>query len=156
MDSTPSTQHSPLLALPTVAESLDGGLSWRYLGVALHEEGWSLSHPFVFSWNGAVYMLPQVRCSANCRLLPVAPHNHRIPALPGNVAQPMPATQTLLQGEGSGALRLYKAVDFPLRWRGRAWQRQPVSSAIADLRCSPLLMPLLAPYPALPSPPLIL
>lgn len=22
----------------------------------------------------------------------------------------------LLQGEGSGALRLYKAVDFPLRW----------------------------------------
>ena len=66
----------PLLPLLTVAESLDGGVSWRYLGVALHEEGWSLSHPFVFSWNGGVYMLPQVQCSAKCRLLPVALHNH--------------------------------------------------------------------------------
>jgi hypothetical protein len=60
-----------------VAESHDGGASWRYLGLAL-DEPWHLSYPFVFQWQGQAYMLPE--------------------------------------GYGSGALRLYRAVEFPLHW----------------------------------------
>ena len=38
-----------------VAESTDGGISWRHLGIALDEE-WHLSYPFVFSYNGEVIL----------------------------------------------------------------------------------------------------
>lgn len=60
-----------------VAESLNGGATWRHLGIVLRES-WHLSYPHVFSWNGEVYMLPE--------------------------------------GSGSGGLRLYRAVEYPLRW----------------------------------------
>ena len=60
-----------------VAESIDGGITWRYLGVAL-SESWHLSYPHVFSWQGDVYMMPE--------------------------------------GYKSGSLRLYKAVQYPLKW----------------------------------------
>lgn len=36
-----------------VAESADGGASWKYLGIALEEE-WHLSFPYVFDYNGEV------------------------------------------------------------------------------------------------------
>ncbi|KAL4519176.1 hypothetical protein Ndes2526A_g00275 [Nannochloris sp. 'desiccata'] len=60
-----------------VAESLNGGATWQYIGIALSEP-WHLSYPYVFSWNNQVYMMPE--------------------------------------GSGSGSLRLYRAVDYPLRW----------------------------------------
>ncbi|GAB4816109.1 hypothetical protein N2152v2_003155 [Parachlorella kessleri] len=60
-----------------VAESQDGGGTWRYLGLAL-DEPWHLSYPFIFQHQGKMYMVPE--------------------------------------GYGSGALRLYRASDFPLRW----------------------------------------
>jgi hypothetical protein len=59
------------------AESLDGGATWQYIGIALSEP-WHLSYPHVFSWNSQVYMMPE--------------------------------------GSESGSLRLYRAVDYPLRW----------------------------------------
>lgn len=37
-----------------VAQSSDGGASWKYLGVALDEE-WHLSFPFVFTYNEEVF-----------------------------------------------------------------------------------------------------
>ncbi|KFM24944.1 Exostosin-2 [Auxenochlorella protothecoides] len=61
-----------------VAESRDGGASWRYLGIAL-DEAWHLSYPHVFSWEGQMYMVPE--------------------------------------GYQSGALRVYIAEEFPLKWR---------------------------------------
>ncbi len=60
-----------------MAESPDGGGTWRYLGLAL-DEPWHLSYPFIFQHQGKMYMVPE--------------------------------------GYGSGALRLYRASDFPLRW----------------------------------------
>ena len=36
-----------------VAESTDGGISWRHLGIALDEE-WHLSFPYVFDYDGQV------------------------------------------------------------------------------------------------------
>ena len=41
-----------------VARSTDAGLRWEHLGTAL-EEPWHLSYPFVYSWNGSVYMVPE-------------------------------------------------------------------------------------------------
>ena len=60
-----------------VAESQDGGVTWRYLGIVLREN-WHLSYPHVFSWKDHVYMMPE--------------------------------------GSGSGSLRLYRAVEYPLKW----------------------------------------
>ena len=53
----PVACRPPLAAPPAgdigVAESRDGGASWRYLGLAL-DEHWHLSYPFVFEWRGEV------------------------------------------------------------------------------------------------------
>jgi hypothetical protein len=73
-----------------VAESLDGGATWRYLGIALAER-WHLSYPHVFSWNNEVYMMPE--------------------------------------GSGSGSLRLYRAVDYPLRW---AIEKELINKPLVD------------------------
>lgn len=50
-----------------VAESLDGGATWQYIGIALSEP-WHLSYPHVFSWNGQVYMMPEGSESGSLRL----------------------------------------------------------------------------------------
>ncbi|KAI3851876.1 hypothetical protein MKW98_019875 [Papaver atlanticum] len=60
-----------------VAKSTDKGVTWEQLGIAL-DEGYHLSHPYVFNYNDEIYMIPE----------------------------------TSYKGE----LRLYKAVDFPLKW----------------------------------------
>lgn len=61
-----------------VARSLDNGASWEQLGVVLDEE-WHLSYPYVFDYNGQIYMMPE--------------------------------------GSKKGDLRLYRAVEFPLKWK---------------------------------------
>ncbi|XP_052199425.1 glucosamine inositolphosphorylceramide transferase 1-like [Diospyros lotus] len=60
-----------------VARSIDKGASWQQLGIALDED-WHLSYPYVFDYNGQVYMMPE--------------------------------------GSAKGDLRLYRAVEFPLKW----------------------------------------
>ncbi|KAF5765586.1 putative hexosyltransferase [Helianthus annuus] len=59
------------------ARSIDNGASWQQLGVVLDEE-WHLSYPFVFDYDGQIYMMPE--------------------------------------GSKKGDLRLYRAVEFPLKW----------------------------------------
>ncbi|XP_044979668.1 glucosamine inositolphosphorylceramide transferase 1-like [Hordeum vulgare subsp. vulgare] len=59
------------------AVSRDAGATWQQLGVVLDEE-WHLSYPYVFSYNGKVYMMPE--------------------------------------SSKNGDLRLYRALDFPLKW----------------------------------------
>lgn len=54
-----------------VAESLDGGATWRHLGIALSEP-WHLSYPFVFEWRGEAYMLPEGSGSGGLRLYKAA------------------------------------------------------------------------------------
>ncbi|XP_076940683.1 glucosamine inositolphosphorylceramide transferase 1-like [Bidens hawaiensis] len=61
-----------------VARSIDNGASWEQLGVVLDEE-WHLSYPYVFDYNGQIYMMPE--------------------------------------GSKKGDLRLYRAIEFPLRWK---------------------------------------
>ncbi|CAH8324383.1 unnamed protein product [Eruca vesicaria subsp. sativa] len=41
-----------------VAESTDKGATWKPLGIAL-DEPWHLSFPFVFNYNGQIYMMPE-------------------------------------------------------------------------------------------------
>ncbi|KAL4568886.1 hypothetical protein LXL04_024503 [Taraxacum kok-saghyz] len=41
-----------------VAKSVDNGASWEQLGVVLDEE-WHLSYPYVFDYNGQIYMMPE-------------------------------------------------------------------------------------------------
>lgn len=60
-----------------VAKSGDNGSTWQHLGIVLDEE-WHLSYPFVFSYHGKMYLMPE--------------------------------------GSKKGDLRLYRAVDFPLKW----------------------------------------
>ncbi|XP_078430352.1 glucosamine inositolphosphorylceramide transferase 1-like isoform X2 [Wolffia australiana] len=60
-----------------VARSRDNGSTWQHLGIIL-DEPWHLSYPFVFSYRGQVYLMPE--------------------------------------GSKNGDLRLYRAVDFPLKW----------------------------------------
>lgn len=60
-----------------VARSIDNGASWEQMGVVMDEE-WHLSYPYVFDYNGQIYMMPE--------------------------------------GSKKGDLRLYRAVDFPLKW----------------------------------------
>ncbi|KAK6136124.1 hypothetical protein DH2020_030140 [Rehmannia glutinosa] len=60
-----------------VAQSIDNGATWQQLGIALDED-WHLSYPFVFEYNGNIYMMPE--------------------------------------GSAKGDLRLYRAIDFPLKW----------------------------------------
>ena len=42
----------------------DDGIDWTYQGTVLHEP-WHLSYPFVFDWNGQIYMVPET-LGANC------------------------------------------------------------------------------------------
>jgi len=37
---------------------VDRGLTWKHLGIAL-DEPWHLSYPFLFRWEGEVYMMPE-------------------------------------------------------------------------------------------------
>ncbi|XP_077220207.1 glucosamine inositolphosphorylceramide transferase 1-like isoform X2 [Tasmannia lanceolata] len=41
-----------------VAKSTDMGATWQHLGIALDEE-WHLSYPYVFSYLGQIYMMPE-------------------------------------------------------------------------------------------------
>ncbi|KFK24897.1 hypothetical protein AALP_AA8G039100 [Arabis alpina] len=41
-----------------VAESIDNGATWKPLGLAL-DEAWHLSYPFVFNYNGEIYLMPE-------------------------------------------------------------------------------------------------
>ncbi|KAJ7545232.1 hypothetical protein O6H91_09G111700 [Diphasiastrum complanatum] len=50
-----------------VAESVDDGATWRYIGIALDEE-WHLSYPFVFEFNGQIYMMPEGSKNGDLRL----------------------------------------------------------------------------------------
>lgn len=50
-----------------VAESTDGGASWRHLGIALDEE-WHLSYPYVFEYDGQIYMMPEGSQKGDLRL----------------------------------------------------------------------------------------
>ncbi|AED90753.1 Glucosamine inositolphosphorylceramide transferase 1 [Arabidopsis thaliana] len=40
------------------AKSIDKGATWEPLGIAL-DEAWHLSFPFVFNYNGEIYMMPE-------------------------------------------------------------------------------------------------
>nr|XP_043613491.1 glucosamine inositolphosphorylceramide transferase 1 [Erigeron canadensis] len=61
-----------------VARSMDNGVTWEQLGVALDKD-WHLSHPYVFNYNHQIYMMPD--------------------------------------GRGKGDVRLYRAIEFPLKWK---------------------------------------
>lgn len=50
-----------------VAESSDQGLTWKYLGIALDEE-WHLSYPYVFEYEGEIYMMPEGSRNGDLRL----------------------------------------------------------------------------------------
>ncbi|ERN01297.1 glycosyltransferase family protein 64 protein C5 [Amborella trichopoda] len=50
-----------------VARSLDNSATWEHLGIALDEE-WHLSFPYVFSYNGEIYMLPEGSQKGDLRL----------------------------------------------------------------------------------------
>uniref|UniRef100_A0A5B6ZF53 Glucosamine inositolphosphorylceramide transferase 1 n=1 Tax=Davidia involucrata TaxID=16924 RepID=A0A5B6ZF53_DAVIN len=41
-----------------VARSIDKGATWQQLGIALDED-WHLSYPYVFEYNGQIYMMPE-------------------------------------------------------------------------------------------------
>lgn len=49
-----------------LAESCDG-LNWKYAKIVL-EEPFHLSYPFIFSWEGRYYMLPESRKAGSVRL----------------------------------------------------------------------------------------
>ncbi|KAK4798896.1 hypothetical protein SAY86_024261 [Trapa natans] len=61
-----------------VAKSSDKGATWEQLGIALDED-WHLSYPYVFEYQGQIYMMPE--------------------------------------GSAKGDLRIYRAIDFPLKWK---------------------------------------
>lgn len=50
-----------------VAKSVDNGASWEQLGVVLDEE-WHLSYPYVFDYNGQIYMMPEGSQKGDLRL----------------------------------------------------------------------------------------
>ncbi|XP_076898163.1 glucosamine inositolphosphorylceramide transferase 1-like [Bidens hawaiensis] len=50
-----------------VARSTDNGASWEQLGVVLDEE-WHLSYPYVFDYNGQIYMMPEGSKKGDLRL----------------------------------------------------------------------------------------
>ncbi|WOL15247.1 hypothetical protein Cni_G24028 [Canna indica] len=50
-----------------IAMSKDKGVTWQYLGIALDEE-WHLSYPYVFSYQGQIYMMPEGRKKGDLRL----------------------------------------------------------------------------------------
>ncbi|KAG6391512.1 hypothetical protein SASPL_149268 [Salvia splendens] len=50
-----------------VAQSVDKGVTWQPLGIALDEE-WHLSYPYVFDHNGNIYMVPEGSGNGDVRL----------------------------------------------------------------------------------------
>lgn len=50
-----------------VAQSVDNGATWQHLGIALDEE-WHLSYPYVFGYNGNIYMVPEGSVNGDVRL----------------------------------------------------------------------------------------
>ncbi|CAH2041889.1 unnamed protein product [Thlaspi arvense] len=50
-----------------VARSLDKGVTWQHIGTALDED-WHLSYPYVFDYNGQIYMLPEGSAKGELRL----------------------------------------------------------------------------------------
>lgn len=50
-----------------VARSIDKGATWQHLGVALDEK-WHLSYPYVFDYNGQIYMMPEGSANGDLRL----------------------------------------------------------------------------------------
>ncbi|XP_022880596.1 glycosyltransferase family protein 64 protein C5-like [Olea europaea var. sylvestris] len=60
-----------------VSRSIDKGATWQHLGIALNED-WHVSYPYVFDYDGSIYMMPE--------------------------------------GSWKGELRLYRAIEFPLKW----------------------------------------
>jgi hypothetical protein len=50
-----------------VAESSDNGATWTHVGIALDEE-WHLSYPFVFEYDGEIYMMPEGSKKGDLRL----------------------------------------------------------------------------------------
>ncbi|KAH6803022.1 glycosyltransferase family protein 47 [Perilla frutescens var. frutescens] len=50
-----------------VARSVDKGATWEQLGIALDED-WHLSYPYVFEYNGNIYMMPEGSAKGDLRL----------------------------------------------------------------------------------------
>ncbi|GAB4815338.1 hypothetical protein N2152v2_002384 [Parachlorella kessleri] len=50
-----------------VAQSTDGGATFKHLGVVL-DEPWHLSYPFIFGYKGQIYMLPEASGSGQLQL----------------------------------------------------------------------------------------
>lgn len=50
-----------------VARSVDKGATWKHLGIALDED-WHLSYPYVFDYNGDIYMMPESSAKGDLRL----------------------------------------------------------------------------------------
>ncbi|KAK4435888.1 Glucosamine inositolphosphorylceramide transferase 1 [Sesamum alatum] len=50
-----------------VARSIDKGATWQPLGIALDED-WHLSYPYVFEYNGNIYMMPEGSAKGDLRL----------------------------------------------------------------------------------------
>ncbi|CAA0814343.1 Glycosyltransferase family protein 64 protein C5 [Striga hermonthica] len=50
-----------------VALSLDKGATWQQLGIALDED-WHLSYPYIFEYNGIIYMMPEGSSKGDLRL----------------------------------------------------------------------------------------
>ncbi|KAF6150414.1 hypothetical protein GIB67_034113 [Kingdonia uniflora] len=50
-----------------VARSNDKGATWQQLGIALNEE-WHLSYPYVFDYDGQIYMMPESGQKGEVRL----------------------------------------------------------------------------------------
>ncbi|XP_059628397.1 glucosamine inositolphosphorylceramide transferase 1 [Cornus florida] len=50
-----------------VARSTDKGATWQQLGIALDED-WHLSYPYVFDYNGQIYMMPEGSAKGDLRL----------------------------------------------------------------------------------------
>ncbi|EYU38054.1 hypothetical protein ABFS82_06G159900 [Erythranthe guttata] len=50
-----------------VSRSLDKGATWQQLGIALDED-WHLSYPYVFEYNGNIYMMPEGSTKGDLRL----------------------------------------------------------------------------------------
>ncbi|GFQ07582.1 glycosyltransferase family protein 64 protein c5 [Phtheirospermum japonicum] len=50
-----------------VSQSIDNGATWQQLGSALVED-WHLSYPYVFDYNGNIYMMPEGSAKGDVRL----------------------------------------------------------------------------------------
>ncbi|KAL2554609.1 Glycosyltransferase family protein 64 protein C5 [Forsythia ovata] len=50
-----------------VARSTDKGATWQHLGIALDED-WHLSYPYIFDYNGNIYMMPEGSQKGELRL----------------------------------------------------------------------------------------